>query len=426
MSAAVTTVAAPGRPIAGGRAPRFPLLDSVRAIAALSVLAYHVAFASRATWNAGPLASLAARLDVGVAIFFLLSGFLLYRPFVRARLLDLREPSARAYGWRRALRIVPAYWVALTVTALWLGQDAVFHPRAAVVYYGFLQNYDSSYALGGLSQAWTLCIEVTFYAFLPVWALALRRLRLPSTVRSEVALLGLIWALSIALRGVAAFAAPDPHRAYSLTILATLPAWMDHFALGMAVAVLSVAAERDGRLPRAVAWVPRRPWLAWAVAAALYAVAGLAIGLSHLGDLVGGMTAPQVLGRQVLYAGVALFVLLPAVFPGERSWVTWVLGRRWLMWLGLISYGIYLWHQAFVEKVAAIDGLWSLGVPVSLTMLVLAGAGSIAVAWLSWRLVERPILRLKRFVGDPASPPREPETHAAMEPVAPAPAAGGR
>jgi peptidoglycan/LPS O-acetylase OafA/YrhL len=407
-------------PAPPARAPRFPLLDPMRAIAALSVLAYHVAFASQATFEGGALAQLAGRLDVGVSIFFLLSGFLLYRPFVRARLLGERQPHTLSYGWRRFLRIVPAYWLALTVTVIVVGTASqVFDPSKFYIYFGFLQIYDMETGLRGLGQAWSLCIEVTFYAFLPLWAFALRRLRAPATVRAELLALAAMYVASLAVRAWGTWTSPDPAQALGSTVLATLPAWMDHFALGMAVAVLSVAAERDGRLPRVVAWVPGRPLVAWGVAALLYAALAFAVGLKSTGELIGGITSPQVMVRQLLYSGCALFLLLPAVFvaPGGRSLVVRVLGHRWLVFLGTISYGIYLWHQLFVIEVAEVKWLWTSGLPLSVVMLVIVLAGTITVAWLSWRFVEEPILRLKRLLPDRVAPPRDPETHLPMEPA---------
>ena len=130
--------------------PRFPLLDSVRAIAALSVLVFHASFWSEITLTGSDRAPFLSRLDVGVTIFFVLSGFLLYRPFVRARLLGTPPPRAIAYGWRRVLRIVPAYWLALTVIALVIPKPDTFEPGHALVYYGFLQIY-GDLALGGIT-----------------------------------------------------------------------------------------------------------------------------------------------------------------------------------------------------------------------------------------------------------------------------------
>src|SRR6476661_10432506 len=104
------------------RATRFPLLDSLRAIAALAVLATHAAvFAGLETSGGTTTGQYAARLDAGVAVFFVISGCLLYRPFARARLTGAQTPATGPYAWRRFLRIFPAYWVALILITVLFG-----------------------------------------------------------------------------------------------------------------------------------------------------------------------------------------------------------------------------------------------------------------------------------------------------------------
>ena len=392
------------------RTPRFPLLDSVRAIAALSVLVFHASFWSNITLTGSWAAPFLSRLDVGVAIFFVLSGFLLYRPFVRSHLNGTPAPRAVAYGWRRALRILPAYWLALTVIAIVIPKPDTFEAGHAVVYYGFGQIY-GDLVFGGISQAWTLCVEVTFYALLPLWALAMRRL--PGTVRSELWGLAALAGVGIAWTLVAVLGASDPDHANTSRMLVWLPAYLDHFALGMALAVLTV-----GEPPRALAAIGRRPWAAWLVAGAAFVVVSVGIGLSPENRLDAPMSAAQALGRHWLYALVAVGVLLPAVVgPQREGAVRGVLGGRWLLYLGVISYGIYLWHNNAMEKVAGEigrDGTWG-------DFLVYLAVGffvAVVAATLSWRLLEKPLLRLKRLVPDRAQPVRDPESHAPVEPAA--------
>jgi peptidoglycan/LPS O-acetylase OafA/YrhL len=98
---------------------RFPLFDALRAIAALSVLVTHCSGLTGFNSD-NPLGAITARLNVGVTIFFVISGFLLYRPFVAARLEGRPAPSPLGYARRRALRIVPGYWVELTALAVFL------------------------------------------------------------------------------------------------------------------------------------------------------------------------------------------------------------------------------------------------------------------------------------------------------------------
>ena len=102
------------------RSTRSRQIDSLRAVAAISVLAYHALYKGVLLQlpTGSPLSPWAAHLDVGVPIFFVLSGFLLYRPFVRARLSGSEAPDTEAYGWRRVMRILPAYWIALVVVGL--------------------------------------------------------------------------------------------------------------------------------------------------------------------------------------------------------------------------------------------------------------------------------------------------------------------
>ena len=130
--------------------PRFPLFDSLRGLAALAIVLTHVGLGSGANYNAA-YGVLLARLDIGVTLFFVLSGFLLYRPFVAARLENRPAPRLRDYARRRVLRIVPAYWLALTVLAIWPGLTFTA-PRW--VYYGFLQNYDFLWVGGYKESFW--------------------------------------------------------------------------------------------------------------------------------------------------------------------------------------------------------------------------------------------------------------------------------
>jgi peptidoglycan/LPS O-acetylase OafA/YrhL len=299
----------------------------------------------------------------------------------------------------------------------------VFEPAHALVYYGFAQIY-TNLALGGLGQAWTLCIEVTFYALLPVWALALRRLPMPRTVRAELLAVAALALLAVVWNAVAVFTAPDPDHANAVRALVWLPSFLDHFAIGMALAVLSVAAERDGRLPRPLAWLEQRAWPAWLLALVALLLVAFAAGLSPENPFFAKITATSALARHWLYAVVGLGIVLPAAFGPPRSGaIRRLLGHPVLIRLGLVSYGIYLWHFVPLLKLTEwwpwlADGGWS-------DFAVLLAAGfvvAVAAASLSWRLVESPLLRLKRLVPDRAIPVRDPVTHV-PEPPAPVPAA---
>jgi len=382
------------------RAGRFPLFDSLRAIAALAVVVTHAAFFSGALNSHIPLLrQVAARLDVGVTIFFFISAFLLYRPFARAALREEPSPQLIPYAWRRVLRIVPAYWLALTVTSLLLGYHYVFTLKGVIVHYGFLQIYRTSTLDSGLGQAWTLCIEVTFYAFLPLWAWALSRIRwrTPSTrLRGELCALGLLAAASIAFKVIVLAAQPaGPMRAtWSLW---SLPAYLDQFAVGMAIALLSVWWEDRDELPRILRPLDRFPSIAWLFALAALLVASAGLGLS--GHFPEPYSKLQFLELHLLYTAVGLGIVLPAVFGNqERGGVRRLLANPVLLWLGMISYGIYLWHQTVFIKLSQEGFDAGAFIHPYVGWLLAALVGGIAIATVSYYAMERPIMRLKRLV----------------------------
>ena len=361
------------------QSPRFALFDSLRGMAALGVVGVHIAFAEGAITKPG-YGPYLAQLAIGVNIFFLVSGFLLYRPFVAARFAGARMPSVRAYGIRRFFRIVPTYWVALAVVALWLPLTAV---RAdPLTYFGFAQSYNYGSLIHGYGPAWTLCVEVVFYVALPIWAFAMRRLPGGSTrrlVAGELAGLILVFAFAVAWNNahahvVQGFIPFTP-------ALATLPAYLDQLGLGMALAVASVALADRTTQPSVVRLVHRASWVPWLVAA------GGWIALVH-------MSARAQAGRHVLSGIIAFLLLLPAVFGDDRGGgVRRFLADRRIQWVGLVSYSFYLWHSAILDKLkqAGVDG------PVGwLGLTLICYALSLAVAGGSFYLVERPGLRLGR------------------------------
>lgn len=382
--------------------PRFPLFDSLRAIAALSVFALHVPLLGRMSID-NPWRPYLVQLGVGVSVFFLISGFLLYRPFARARYLRQGRPATIPYAERRGLRIFPAYWVALVFTVLLLGASGeaeratdVFTPYGVPAYFGLLQVYDSNTLLGGISAAWTLCVELTFYAMLPLWALLLSRVPIRSDrdfLRTELLGLGVLFAIGVAWTGVAALNS-HPSAVLLLDVtqiqpwLYVLPAYLDQFALGMALAVVSVAIAGRSAQPQVVRVIDRASWLPWLVAAFAFFL------VAHVGGWLSGSFPAQLIATHELQAVFAFALLLPAVFGDpKRGLVRRILGNRALLWVGLVSYGVYLWHVAILDKLdrsGVLDALGGFG------YIVLALALTLLVAAASFYGVERHALRLSR------------------------------
>jgi peptidoglycan/LPS O-acetylase OafA/YrhL len=364
--------------------PRFPHVDGLRALAALGVVAVHVSALAGITASSW-LGAYTARLNVGVAIFFCVSGFLLYRPFAAAAHAARPRIRTGEYLRRRALRIVPAYWLALTVLAIYPGLPGVF-TRDWWIYYGFGQIYQVRTTLGGISPAWTLCVEVTFYLVLPLYAaLAARATRgMPSAVaaRRELWALAALSLVSLGFRAVL-FGHPRGHVAIS-----TLPGMVTWFAGGMALAVLSVRAEL-GAAPGRVSALARRPWLPWLAALVLFWVTATRIGAPRTYDPA-DYTGLGFAAEHVLYAAIAALVVLPAVLGAGERGARRVLSTRVLAAIGVVSYGLFLWHLPLLVALRD-DG----GVTGWLGLAVLGLAASLACATLSYVLVERPALRRK-------------------------------
>jgi len=376
------------------RHDRFPLVDSVRAIAALTIFFFHICF-HLGLLSADTLSRYLGNLNVGVPIFFVVSGFLIYRPFVAARFAAAGSPPAAPYAIRRAMRIIPAYWVALVIVTLILGLEAtVFTPSGIVTYFGFLQAYDLSTVIGGIGQAWTLSIEVSFYVALPIWAFAARRL-LPSggglrrVVRGELWALATLFSASFLWQLVISPLFVPGDRGYLIAQI-SLPAFADQFALGMGLAVVSAAVGAGATKPRLLRTLEAKPWI-WVLAGLfLYSLLGLKIGSLGLG----ASWADAGLFRHTVKGLIGVCVLAPAIFGAALGGRTRrVLGWRPLMLLGLISYSFYLYHLAFILKFNEIGWLHQLGWEV---VALAAFAASVAAAAISYRLIEAPGIALGR------------------------------
>ncbi len=385
--------------------PRFPLIDSVRALAVLIVMLYHVA-SYTGEINKPVIGDLIAVAGVqALALFFFNSGFLLYRPFVRARAAGRPLPSLRKYVRRRMLRILPGYWFALTVMAIFPGIVGVF-TGDWWRYYFFLSLYSHKTLNTGIPVAWTLCTEISFYLALPLWAVLARRISLRgSWVRSELTILA-----GAALFGVAVQVAAS--RLVVSDILADSllgeSAW---FAFGMSMAVLSVWLSQQPSEPRIVREIGARPTLCWLAGGACLALATVIV---HPGGLLKIIISlqqkqayPRTLADIALTFGVCFFVFAPALFGDfTRGLPRRLLGWRPLMWLGLVSYAFYLWHLAVVSLLAETTdpsqfSATGLGLAGSIhhlttpTLFVLTLLITSAVAALSYYFVELPFLRLK-------------------------------
>lgn len=382
-------------------------MDSARGIAALLVVLFHVSLAS-GSQRGFVGGELLGQLDVGVAIFFALSGFLLYRPFIAERRGGARPPRVGVYGKRRALRIFPAFAVAFAGYALYPGLAGLSDNWW--VYGGLLQSFTFLYepevacgaAFCGLQHAWTITAELTFYALLPAYvlltALARRRGGDRGWLRAEAGA-----GIAVLAMGILTYVLflGDPEGRIWLAI--SLPGVGLWFAAGVGLAVVSVLAEgwsRDGvdpppRAAAAISSLANRPALWIGGAIAVMAVLAALTPPSGTDESLAG-----ILARWVGFGLAALLFLAPLAFAGHRRRATRThraLEHPAARWLGLVSYGTYLWHVAVVHALLNEADMFRLFPGTgALALLAVAGvACSLAAGAASYYLVERPFLRYK-------------------------------
>src|SRR5215217_7700469 len=405
MAATAATATAPSPAVAPPPGnPRFALFDSLRGIAVLAVVVFHVFLVSGALERRviGDAATVLG--SHGPIAFFAISGFLLYRPWVAARAAQAPSQRVARYARRRALRILPAYWFALTALAVFPGIAGVFSGDWWR-YYLFLQLYDQETLGRGIPTAWTLCVEVTFYVALPLWALALRRTPHRSWLRAELGALALPAVAGVAVQLAAA------RQAVSELVAQSVAGQSTWFAVGMALAVASVGAEGPLGRTRGVRFAIAHPGLCWAGAGAAFAgLTALRYDTGGLFGILERLSSPQPYARTLaeiaLTAAMVALLLAPAVFDVRaRGFPRRLLAAAPLAWLGVISYGVFLWHLTIAELLALPEApqhfsAGGLGLAATLAaptpvLLVLTLAASCAAATASYRFVELPFLRRK-------------------------------
>lgn len=379
-------------------AGRLEALDGYRAVAAVGVLVYHVAGTSGLLDPREPGGHLLDNLgNFGVAVFFLLSGFLLYRPFLDASVAATRSPAVGTFYLRRAVRIFPAYWIALLAWSL----TATPEQRAPGTTLGkllLIDPFDSGVQTwpAGLPVAWTLSVELTFYLVLPAYAFAVaavaaRRVSPHRRLAVHAAGLVVLWVVALAYRAWWPTWEGRPFLSRDW-----LPTFADWFALGMLLAVLR-NAHFSGRFITSVRAFASHTWAPWLVAAIAY---GSIVAMTRNGLYFDARpTSTSLHWRQVLQGLAAFFFLMPGTVGAAQSPSMVWFRTRPMVFLGTVSYGIYLWHVTVLNWIDGIGSEWSARSQF-VVLLVLTFAISVAIATVSFHFVERPAMRL-------ASPPRQ-------------------
>nr|WP_068107871.1 acyltransferase [Nocardioides dokdonensis]ANH37945.1 Acyltransferase family protein [Nocardioides dokdonensis FR1436] len=360
-------------------------VEGWRGIACLVVVAYHV-------WQnmdddgdglgpAGGSADVLAAIlsvDVVVDLFFVLSGLLLFLPFVQAALEDERRvPLWREFLWRRCVRLFPVYWLVVVIawstrnfgfeTAQWL--DLVEHLL-------LLQAFDSERIFYTLGPAWTLSVEWVFYLSLAALGPPLVRWARtggtrPARVLMLLAPLGVVALLSVLYKINVQLVWQVPVTDWAWRFGPAAKA--DDFAIGMALAVLMVVLG-ERRLP-----VP---------GTVLLAVTGAWLILAARVQVLSDPDSMLVILRHPLAATGWALVLLAVMSSRSDRPAAWV-DNALLVRLSIVAYTVYIVHEPLILGLRSLDLLptGTSHLPRNMVVVLLL---TLAAAWLLHRVVEEP------------------------------------
>ena len=368
--------------------PHYPALDGLRAVAVLMVLVVH-ASQSLLPWG-----------WMGVQVFFVLSGFL-----ITGILFDARHATNRyrVFYARRALRIFPLYYAVLSLTVL-----ASYHgarPSHIWLWFVYLQNFpwllpsmhgftdvirtQGGYPFALIGHFWTLAVEEQFYFLWPflVYTLGSRQ----RIKRACYFLIGLRFVIAVA---VWHFLPAISAKGFSFRML---PTQWDGFLLGALLALrLRDGTDQRARLPR----LPR-PDLAALAAILSYAV--LLVVLTHLGRPALNYSSgfQSVLGLSFANL-VALAFLVAVLTPKSFAYRLCMLAPMKL--IGRVSYGFYVFHPSVILMLRnPVENFMARHTRHGgkLTLVIVSGALTLGISYISFRFFESPILSLRRhFVAE--------------------------
>jgi peptidoglycan/LPS O-acetylase OafA/YrhL len=385
-------------PVPPAPAGRFRAGDPLRGLAALGVGIYHAGTVSLLVsghsadlargWPGpfGPIAGgpIGAGAN-GVAVFFVLSGYLISRPFLAAFAEAAPMPRVTAYLRNRVLRIVPAYWVALALVVLVAGPHGRTWSDAPRLL-GFSEDWSASPLRFDFGQAWTLGIEARYYLAVPIFAgLLLLVTRLTGgRPRGRGARLWLVGTAALAAAVVCFVAFPRGNQQEAFRAAAQA----HELLLGVVLAVAELGLGWR--------WLGRRAGRLLALGAFSLGVVSL-IGMQYPGSpwgSLGGLDFQR--STSLVTALAALFIVGAPVLMQRGGGGCWrLLDNRPLRWLGARSYGFYLYQLGVLQELAYRAPNPGLYHRTFVFVAVLGLPLTLLLAALSWHLVERPALRLK-------------------------------
>ena len=342
----------------------------------------------------GSAAPVLGHIDLGLAAFFVLSGYLIARPFARAYVAGTRRPPLRDYVRNRVLRVVPAFYLFTVLVLLRFGLDGTLASGAhnassswlqVLGQFLFVQGQVRGPAAVPIGPAWSIGAEVGFYVLIPLSAFVAYRVgaRLGGPrSRAAVALaaIAVLTFVSIAARA---------YDKFDFAWLTSPPAIMYVFMPGVAVAIVEpLLAGRlrvNARLARPIAWAA---FAAAATAAVVYAATDYDVRQTPI---------HHALGQRALLAalctGALIFGLVVLQLGTDRA--PRLFANRLMLWMGARSYSFYLAHFWILLEIDHALGSGQSIAARAAIMTAVALPVTTAIAALSYRFVERPFLERK-------------------------------
>ena len=346
----------------------------------------------------GWAAPLLGHIDLGLAAFFALSGYLIARPFARAYVLNTPAPRLRSYVRNRVLRVVPAFYLFTALVLLRFGLDGTLesgHENTSGVLqvlgqFLFVQGQTGGPAVVPIGPAWSIGAEVGFYVLIPIasWLAFEVGSRLDGPQRRAalgIAAAGVAMLVSITLRAKGG-------NQYAFSWLTSPPAIMYVFMPGVAIALAEplLAARLRGN-PRPARTIASAAFAFAAIAAIAYAVTDYDPRQTPIHHALGQRALLAALCTGALILGLLVLQLGTGGAPR-------LFANRLMLWMGERSYSFYLAH---IWVLYEIDHALGDGESLTTRVLIMAAVAlpvTTAVAALSYRYVERPFLERKRKV----------------------------
>ena len=382
---------------------RIPGADGFRALACLMVVLHHTSQRLNPTSSPDWLQAIhffGMRGEVGVSLFFVLSGCLLSLPFWNSFANKEANPSIKFYLINRGARIIPAFWfnlIVCTFLGLWVfDQDINWWRFLSGLFFINSYHYSTFFPAEINGPLWSIGLEVSCYLLLPIVLFLI----IKSTKKFSFAIASLRgWIILLQILNpliIEKFMTSNVSKGWQYGLTGGAKQWLPYwnitsfftqFLCGSLAALIIVALRSRGTTQSRN----------FDLAAVFFTLAAIWLVADRL--VVG---APDAFTDQPYLAPFyALLMAAVLVTSAFSTTIYKALDNRVFAWIAKLSFSIYLWHMVFIVfieqkagKNYVYNGVTDTSKWVVLSCIVLAG--SICIAALSWRFLESPVLQYAR------------------------------